>query len=80
MHAVGVFKKILIFCISKNNVIGDSLNIFDMNEGNHGILWIGLQFLIVLDIFLISLMLLLNLPAGVVSFIQTFDLIICIFL
>ena len=73
MHAVGVFKKILIFCISKNNVIGDSLNIFDMNEGNHGILWIGLQFLIVLDIFLISLMLLLNLPAGVVSFIQTFD-------
>ncbi len=51
-----------------------------MSEGNHGILWIGLQFLIVLDIFLISLMLILNLPAGVVSFIQTFDLIICIFL
>ncbi|WP_295115634.1 ion transporter [uncultured Methanobrevibacter sp.] len=56
------------------------MNIFDMKEGKHGILWIGLQFLIVLDIFLISLMLLLNLPSGVVSFIQTFDLIICIFL
>lgn len=56
------------------------MNIFDRKEGDHGILWIGLQFLIVLDIFLISLMLVLNLPSRVVSFIQTFDLIICIFL
>ena len=56
------------------------MSIFNKQHGDYSFLWIGLQLLIVLDLFLISLMLLLNLPAESISFIQTFDLIICAFL
>lgn len=56
------------------------MSIFNKKENEHSFLWIGLQILIVIDIFLISLLLLLNLSEDIVEFIQNFDLIICIFL
>lgn len=56
------------------------MSIFDKKENEHSFLWIGLQILIVIDIFLISLLLLLNLSEDVIEFIQNFDFVICIFL
>lgn len=56
------------------------MNIFDKEKNNHSILWIGLQLLVIIDIFLISMLLLLHLPSDVISFIEEFDLYICVLL
>jgi len=56
------------------------MNLFDKEKNNHSILWIGLQLLVIIDIFLISMLLLLHLPSDVISFIEEFDLYICVLL